>query len=356
MSHSLGFLDRYLDLVDDGPAFVEACRRPLPVVVWANPLRRAYLEELNIADGIEAVLPGDGHRAGAAGDNLPAKTGAAGSRGAPTDNEWALAGRLLAARMRAGGLEVEEIGWHPGALRLPDLNKPGLTFDYYLGLYHVQEEISLVPAVVLEPRDGERVLDLCAAPGGKTAQIGCRMNNRGTVVANDLRPGRLRALRANCERLGLMNVAVTANDGTRYPLSAGPFDRMLLDVPCSCEGNVRQLRGLPWGPNDEPITGRAGLQATLLGRAWKLLRPGGTLVYATCTFAPEENEVVLDHVLNDDATIMPIEIEGLRAAPGITEFGGRALRADCTNVARLWPHLNDTGGFTLARVRKAEDR
>ena len=101
------------------------------------------------------------------------------------------------------------------------------------------------------------------------------------------------------------------------------------------------------------LEGRSGLQATLLGRAWKLLAPGGTLVYATCTFAPEENEVVLDHSLGDDAEIVPIEVPGLDFAAGITHWQGRSLRPDCSNLARFWPHLNDTGGFTVARVRKS---
>ncbi len=314
-------LRRYADLIDDWDAFASSCERPLPVVIWANPLRRGVLERLNGADGLRCSAPGD-----------------------PTG------GGLLAARLRARGYGCESLGWYPGAYKLDGVPKPGRTLEYLLGAYHVQQEVSLIPSVVLAPRSGELILDMCAAPGGKTAQIAVAMAAEGTVVANDVHIDGLGALRSNCERLGLLNVAMTAHDGTKFPLDAGPFDAILLDAPCSCEGNVR--RGTGHRRPSAFLTGRSGLQATLLGRAWKLLAPGGRLVYATCTFAPEENEMVLDYSLGDDARIEPIRIEGLTAAPGVTGWLGQALRPDCANLARFWPHLNDTGGFAVALVRK----
>lgn len=309
-------LQRYRELVDDWAGFLDACRRPLPLVVWENPLRRELAGRLAEAAG---VADDDGY---------------------------------LAALLRARGYVVEPVRWHPGALRVDGLAKPGLTIEHYIGMMHVQEEVSLVPPRVLGARAGERVLDLCAAPGGKTAGIAIGMGDAGTLVANDVRPHRLRALRSNCERLGVTSVVVTPIDGTRYPLEAGPFDRILLDVPCSCEGNLRATPGAAGLAQGRVLEGRSGLQATLLGRAWKLLAPGGTLVYSTCTFAPEENEVVLDYVLGDDAEIVPIGFDGLRFAAGVDRWDGRSLRPDGTNLARFWPHLNDTGGFTVARIRK----
>lgn len=327
MSHVADNLRRYEPLIDDWAAFADACARPLPPVVWTNPLRRAALDGLNAHDGAREAVAAAAERYG--------EEGAA-----------------LAARLEARGYGCKPIAWHPGALKVSGLDKPGLTFEYVLGLYHVQEEVSLIPARLLAPRPGDRILDLCAAPGGKTAQLAVATACRGTIVANDVRIDRLRALRSNCERLGLLNVAMTAQDGTRFPLEAGPFDAILLDAPCSCEGNVRQGKGVRWTEPEPFLAGRSGLQATLLGRAWKLLAPGGRLVYATCTFAPEENEMVLDYSLGDDAVIEPFAIEGLRAAAGVAEWHGRSLRPDCANVARFWPHLNDTGGFAVAVVRK----
>ena len=321
MSILIDRLRRYADLVDEWDAFAEACQRPLPLVLWANPAQRDALARLNLAEGV-------------GGDDL---------------------GSMLKHRLESRGYRCRELPWYHGAFRVDGLEKPGRTLEYHLGIYHVQEEVSLVPAVAMEPQPKERVLDLCAAPGGKTAQVAVMMALSGTLVANDVRSDRLRALRGNAERLGLLNVVVTANDGVRFPLGAGPFDRILLDVPCSCEGNVRRAPSAAFPDQGSFLTGRSGLQATLLGRAWKLLRPGGTLVYATCTFAPEENEMVLDHVLKADAEILPFSVPGLDASGGVTEWEGRTLRADCANVARFWPHLNDTGGFTVAVARKRSE-
>ena len=310
MSELTGRLDRYRDHVGEWTEFLEACERPLPLVVWENPLRRQLIERLN-----------------------PDGTGLAG---------------LLQSR----GHRTRALDWYPGALRVEGLDKPGHTLEFHIGAMHVQEEVSLAPPVVLDPQPGERVLDLCAAPGGKTVGLSIRMRGRGTLVANDIRTHRLRALRATCERLGALNVVVTPIDGTTYPLAAGPFDRILLDVPCSCEGNVRDTPEAAGRGRSPFMEGRSGLQATLLGRAWKLLRPGGILVYATCTFAPEENEAVLDYVLGDDARIEPVSVPGLHSAPGIDQWQGRSFRPDVVHLARYWPHLHDTGGFTLARIRK----
>jgi NOL1/NOP2/sun family putative RNA methylase len=318
-------LRRYDALIDNWEAFAAACERELPPVLWANPLRRGALEGLERADG-------------------EADAGA--------DPRYTPEAAALAARLERRGCRCEPLGWYPGGMKVEGLDKPGLTLEYLLGLYHVQEEASLIPVRVLDPRPGERILDLCAAPGGKTAQISVATGGDGTIVANDVRLDRIRALRSNCERLGLLNVAMTAQDGTAFPLEAGPFDAILLDVPCSCEGNVRQGGGVHRERPEASITGRPGLQATLLGRAWKLLAPGGRLLYATCTFAPEENEMVLDYSLRDGARIEPIAIDGLTAAPGVTVWRGETLRPDCAHVARFWPHLNDTGGFTVALVRK----
>ena len=311
MSDKIEFLRRYEPLVDDWAAFAQACEAPLPMVVWANPLRVEALSRLNRAARLPVVDVDEGSDASAA------------------------AGQMLAARLRARGYACEELDWYPGGLKVADLDKPGRTLEHHLGLYHVQEEASLVPVRVLDPRPGERILDLCAAPGGKTAQIAIAAGATTTVVANDLRVDRLRALRSNLERLAVLNVAVTAHDGTRFPLEVGEFDRLLLDVPCSCEGNIRQGRPPGFEPPGEFLTGRSGLQATLFGRSWKLLAPGGTLVYATCTFAPEENELVLDHVLSEDDVIEPFSIDGLCVSPGVTEWQGRRLRDDCANVGRF---------------------
>ncbi|ROR35034.1 RsmB/NOP family class I SAM-dependent RNA methyltransferase [Inmirania thermothiophila] len=300
-------LARYRELIDDWAAFVEALERPLPRCVWANPLR------------IDA--------AGLA--------------------------RLLAAE----GVEAHPLAWHPGAFRLAAADGVGARWWYLAGLAHAQEEASLLPVRLLDPQPGERILDLCAAPGGKTAQIALALGNRGTVVANDVHFGRLRPLRASVERLGLLNVSLTVHDGTGYPGEAGPFHRVLVDAPCSGEGTLRKHAALE-GEVGEALSRRyARRQRALLRRAVQLTRPGGRIVYSTCTFAPEENEEVVDAVLREAEgrlRIVPARVHGLRLAPGVTRWAGRDLDPALAGAARLWPHHNDTGGFFVAVLERTD--
>ena len=300
-------LRRYRPLVDDWDAFCATLARPLPRCLWANPLR------------------------------LDATT--------------------LAALLREEGLRPQSVPWYPGALRLPAGTPVGGQWWYFAGLAHAQEEASLLPVRLLDPRPGERVLDLCAAPGGKSAQIAMVLHGRGTLVANDVISGRMRPLRANLERLGLLNVSLTLRDGAGYPNAAGAFDRVLVDAPCSCEGTLRRHEAMErYGA---AVSGRyARLQQALLRRAVALCRPGGRIVYSTCTFAPEENEAVVDAVLRQSSgvvRVVPQTVAGLRTAPGITHWQRRRFDPQVEGCLRLWPHHNDTGGFFAAVLEKAAD-
>lgn len=297
------FLERYCALLDDAEAFRAALGRPLPVVVWANPLRA------------------DPHA---------------------TD-----------ARIRARCPEAVPVPWAPHTWRLPPDATPGRWPEFLLGALHIQEEAALWAAPLLGAQPGERVFDLCAAPGNKTAQLAVTMQDRGLLWAGDRSAGRIITLRRALERLGVTCAATLRMDAAEAPALPGGFDRVLADVPCSCEGTTRKPEGRQVGESAE---GRAFLvreQTRILHRGLSLLRPGGTLVYATCTYAPEENEGVLDTVPPDLAAIEPIvPPPGLRVRPGLTAFEGRTFRPDTAHAARLWPQDNDTGGFFVARLRR----
>jgi len=182
------------------------------------------------------------------------------------------------------------------------------------------------------------------------------MGDRGLVVANDVSAGRLPGLRRVVERLGLTSVAVTRGDAARLPGKLGAYDRVLADVPCSGEGTSRKADGRTQGEDPAHRAAVSALQARILARALQLVRPGGVVVYATCTYAPEENEAVLDTVPGDVATIEPLVNVGLDGRPvvrgGINTWGGRTFRSDVVNAARFWPHIDDTGGFFVARLRR----
>jgi NOL1/NOP2/sun family putative RNA methylase len=267
----------------------------------------------------------------------------------------------------ASKIDLMDIPWIPGAFRLKakssfkdKSDKLGRRFEYRTGQLHLQEEVSMLPVLALNPQKDESILDLCAAPGGKTAQIALMMAGQGTVIANDKSFGRLRALRSTQERLGLFNLALSAQDGQDlWPKSRGVFDRVLADVPCSCEGTVRKTGTL--GYEQEDSTYRKHLHQTqkqLLLQALQLVKIGGTVVYSTCTFDPDENEAVLAYAFQkygDLIELVPMDFPGLVYEKGLSSWQGQQYGVDLSLAMRIYPHHNDTGGFFIASLRKKGD-
>jgi len=222
-----------------------------------------------------------------------------------------------------------------------------------LGQLYVQEEAAMLAGHLVDAQPGERILDMCAAPGGKSAQLAVAMKDQGVLVLNERKAGRMAGLRRNLERIGVTIAMISQNCGARLPVPETLYDRILVDAPCSCEGTTRKdLSTIP------PLTdlGRdliVQVQKSLLRRAIKLCRPGGTIIYSTCTYAPEENEAVLHAIREHDALIEPLPLPGgLVSSPGLTQWNGKRFRPDTRHAVRLWPHQNDTGGFFVARLRK----
>jgi NOL1/NOP2/sun family putative RNA methylase len=254
----------------------------------------------------------------------------------------------------AEGVAAEPLDWHPGLLRL-DTDRPGATWPYVHGWIHGQEAVSALPPLVLDPRPGDRVWDACAAPGSKTTQLAALMDDRGTLVGNDSNLGRLSALRHNAERLGVSNLVVTNQDARNFSLKPlGPafdaFDRALVDAPCSCEGTVRKNPDVTEEWSRSHVESLVGIQKGILRRAVQATRPGGVVVYATCTFAPEENEAVLDYVLDaEPCRVVDVDLP-LRTHPGVTEWDGERFDESVARAHRVYPHDNDTGGFFCAKL------
>ncbi len=224
-----------------------------------------------------------------------------------------------------------------------------------LGLIYVQEVASMIPVITLDPRPGEIVLDLCAAPGSKTTQIAQLMKNSGLLVANEINRKRMRGLIHNIKRCGLMNEVVITMNGQKIDRAfTDYFDRILIDAPCSAEGTVRKSKAVLYHWGTRNIQRMSRLQVGLLVSAFRALRPGGSMVYSTCTVAPEENEMVVSYLLErfTEAEILPIEIEGFKTRPGLSRWQGITFdpRTEC--CARVLPQDNDTAPFFIARLTK----
>ena len=281
----------------------------------------------------------------------------------------------------------ERVDWCPSAFHLtPSEISPGLHPHHLAGLYYLQDPSAMAPAELLAPRPGERVLDLAAAPGGKATHLAAMMRGQGLLVANEIKTRRVGHLAQNLERWGAANVVITNESPEALADHFGPFfDRVLLDAPCSGEGMFRKDMGAraDWSP--EMVAGCALRQSAIVRVAAKLVRPGGYLLYSTCTFAPEENEAVIAGLLRATTARngmqfqvmeLPLNKGFSRGRPEwITPTGGRAdgaqgmgnnsaLPADSAvksleGAVRLFPHrMQGEGHFAclLQRVPSADQR
>lgn len=295
-------LERYRDFIPDWADFVEAASRPEPTVLRVRSGRIAPAE--------------------------------------------------LRARLSARGLRLRAVEGLPDFYRVDDGPLPAsLTLEHWLGLFYLQQASTGVAAPALAPEPEERVLDLCAAPGGKTTHICELMGDRGCVVASEISESRIRGLLGNVYRLGHTNVLAVAGDGRDFP--EGPlFDRVLVDAPCSGEGTLRRRAGTPPNQSRSFLDFVTGAQRGLLAKAVRLTRPGGVVLYVTCTFAPEENEAVVTDALERlPVELVPLDL-AVPHAPGLTAFDGRRFDARLEGAARIYPHHLDSGGLFLAKLRK----
>jgi tRNA (cytosine49-C5)-methyltransferase len=229
----------------------------------------------------------------------------------------------------------------------------GNTLEHVLGYIYVQEAASQIPPLVLDPQPGEVVLDMSAAPGSKASQLSALMQNKGVLVANDVTHVRLAALGINLQRMGVVNNVMTQMKGEN--IRNVQFDKILVDAPCSGTGTIRKsLKTLRWY-NPKMITKLSRVQHRLLLNAFKLLKPGGVLVYSTCSLEPEEDEGVVDYLLSQEekVEVMPIKLN-IKRADVIMEFEGKKYHESVKHCLRIWPQDNDTEGFFVAKIRKNE--
>ena len=235
----------------------------------------------------------------------------------------------------------ENVPWEPNGFYYDPESRPGLHVYHEAGVYYLQEASAMAPVALLDPQPGEKVCDLCAAPGGKTTQIAGRMGGEGFLLCNEINPKRAKILSRNIERMAVPNALVTNEHpavlGERF---SGFFDRVLVDAPCSGEGMFRKEEAAVTDWSQETVEMCARRQAEILHSAAQMVRPGGRLVYSTCTFAPEEDEEAVARFLDSHPEFTPEDVEAPWFAPAAN--GGY----------RMWPHKLLGEGHFAAVLRK----
>lgn len=256
----------------------------------------------------------------------------------------------LVKRLKAKGVKLEKIPFLKDGYWYESEFSLGSTNEYLQGYYYLQEAASQLSVQVLNPKSGEYVLDMSAAPGGKTSQIASFMENKGLIVAADANVLRLDSLSNNLERLGV-KIALIYKKDTRYIDDFGlKFDKILLDAPCS--GNFAEDKDWFESREINGVIKCSGVQRELLSAAIKVLKKNGVLVYSTCTLEPEENELNVQWLL-DTYPDMKLELADISIGDsGLTSVFGKSLSSEIKNCKRLWPHKHGTQGFFIARSRK----
>ena len=279
------FLSRMKDQLGDGyPAFLESLERPRAVALRFNPLK-----------GERAELP----------------------------------------------FVQDQVPWEPEGFYYDPEARPGLHPYHEAGVYYLQEASAMSAVALLDPQPGERICDLCAAPGGKTTQIAGRMMGEGFLLCNEINPKRAKILSRNIERMGVANALVTnEHPATLAERFEGWFDRVLIDAPCSGEGMFRKEEAAVTDWSLETVAMCARRQAEILHSGAQMVRPGGRLVYSTCTFAPEEDEGAVEEFLRTHPDFVPESVE----APWFESVQNGGFR--------MWPHKLRGEGHFAAVLRR----
>jgi NOL1/NOP2/sun family putative RNA methylase len=224
----------------------------------------------------------------------------------------------------------------------------GATTEYLLGYYYIQDLSSCIAVEALGVQEDQIILDMAAAPGGKATFIAQKMKNTGCVIALDINSARVNSLLFNVARCGVMNSCIYKMDSRRVTELNTKFDRVLLDAPCSSEGVIMKDKSRKTSHTAQDLEYCVSNQIQLIEAAIKVVRPGGVLVYSTCSFAPEENENIVNSILyRFDVKIEPVQY-GLE---GLTNFGDIKFHDDIKKTKRLYPHIHNTLGFYIARLR-----
>lgn len=249
--------------------------------------------------------------------------------------------------------DLTKIPWCSNGFYYKKEENPARHPYYHAGLYYIQEPSAMTPASFLPVEPGDKVLDLCAAPGGKTTELGAKLKGKGVLVSNDISISRTKALLHNIELNGIPNIVVLSEDPSKLTGKFHSyFDKILVDAPCSGEGMFRKdpLMVREWSP--DKVEKYSTIQKEIILEAAKMLKPGGMMIYSTCTFAPEENEQTIEYLLEtfDEFSLVDLPLyDGFdQGHPQWSKTG----REDLKKCRRLWPHRIKGEGHFVALLQK----
>ncbi|WYZ36566.1 hypothetical protein EsH8_II_000072 [Colletotrichum jinshuiense] len=266
--------------------------------------------------------------------------------------------RDLAQALIGRGVTLEPVGkWSKVGLQVFESNVPlGATPEYLAGHYILQAASSFLPVMALEPQENERVLDMAAAPGGKTTHMAAMMKNTGIVVANDPSKKRAKGLIGNIHRLGARNVVVSNYDAREFPKPMGGFDRVLLDAPCSGTGVIAKDASVKTNKTERDFMLLPHMQKQLILAAIDSVnhhsKTGGYIVYSTCSVTVEENEAVVQYALSRRPNVKLVETNLPFGREGFTSFMGKKFDASLKLTRRYYPHTYNVDGFFVAKFQK----
>jgi ribosomal RNA methyltransferase Nop2 len=268
--------------------------------------------------------------------------------------------RDLAQSLINRGVNLDPIGsWSKEGLVVYSSQVPlGATPEYLAGYYMIQGASSMLPVIALAPEENERILDLCAAPGGKSSHIAALMKNTGIVFANDVNKDRLQAVVGNFHRMGIVNAIVSNIDGRKYKDFMTGFDRVLLDAPCTGSGVISKDPNVKTSKTDLDIQKCYNLQRQLILSAIDCLsaksKTGGYLVYSTCSILPQENEWVIDYALKKrNVRLVSTGLDF--GSEGYTSYRGYKYHPSMKLTRRFYPHTFNMDGFFVAKLQKFSD-
>ncbi|KAG1672910.1 putative 28S rRNA (cytosine-C(5))-methyltransferase [Nymphon striatum] len=265
--------------------------------------------------------------------------------------------RDLAQALINRGVNLDPVGkWTKEGLVIYDSQVPiGATPEYLAGHYILQGSVSMMPVIALAPKPNEKIIDLCAAPGGKTSHIASLMKNTGTLFANDSNPDRAKAIIGNIHRLGVTNSIICNYDGRKFSSIKTGFDRCLLDAPCSGTGVISKDPSVKTNKDEKDIKRCSHIQRELLLNAIDCVdansKTGGIIVYSTCSILPDENEVVIQYALRKrNVKIIPTDLEF--GVEGLTNHQRDHFHPQMKLTRRYYPHSHNLDGFFVAKLKK----